>query len=265
MTVAREDEASLGGWGLRYTWTSPPVLTALDGSFRVAGLPPGSYGVRAYRPGGGEAVVSHVALGDHPTLTIHPTGVLAGVVIAASGAPITDVVVAAQDREHEVSRDERAYFTGGRFALRDLPAGSYKLTVDGDPGSALIVPLGEGERREDLRLVIQPRYALHGRLVSQAGAPLVAWRIEVPRLESVDHGPGPRVIETSTVEIAVTAADGTFLVHDLPAGPTTISAFDVTRGADVAAALVHDLTLGGTASLVEVGDLATPTETARAR
>ncbi len=43
---------------------------------------------------------------------------------SASGAPMTDVVITAADRAHDISRDERAYFTGGRFALRELPAGT---------------------------------------------------------------------------------------------------------------------------------------------
>jgi hypothetical protein len=58
-------------WG---DWDSDsvPVLTSTDGTFAVTKLAPGSYSLRAYRKGGGEAVAEHVAVGTTTRLQIKP-------------------------------------------------------------------------------------------------------------------------------------------------------------------------------------------------
>jgi len=170
-------DAGKPGYLARGSWHDPPVLTALDGNFRLTGLPRGRFTLRAYREGGPDAVVEHISLGDRAHLTIRPTGILAGIVAPSSAATsIDDITIAAIDRARDVSREERIYHTGGRFALRDLPAGTYHLTVDGDPRSAVTVTLAEGERRADLRLVAQPRFTIRGRLVAADRTPLAGWR-----------------------------------------------------------------------------------------
>lgn len=244
-------------WRPHYTWTSPKRLVGADGSFHVGTLAPGMYSVRAARPGGGEATVAHLALGARATVVIQPTGLLAGVVVSASGAPVTDVVVTATDRVRDLAREERVYFTGGAFALRDLPAGDYKLTVNNDPRSAIHVTLADGAQRLDLKLVVQPRYELRGRVVS-AGQPRAGWKVEVPKLETEEHSSSGASIETSSVEFAVTAADGTFVVHDLPAGTTEVAVFDATRPPDSDAVLKRDVAIGGAGPVVDAGDLTVP-------
>ncbi len=244
-------------WRPHYTWTSPKRLVGADGSFRLDALAAGTYSVRAARSGGGEATVAHLALGARQTIVIQPTGVLAGVAVSASGAPVTDVVVTATDRVRDLSREERVYFTGGAFALRDLPAGEYKLTVNNDPRSALHVTLADGAQRLDLKLVVQPRYELRGRVVS-AGRPRAGWKVEVPKLETEEHSSSGASIETSSVEFAVTAADGTFVVHDLPAGTTEVAVFDATRPPDSDAVLKQDVIVGGAGPVVDAGDFTVP-------
>lgn len=258
VTAAREDEpdpdAGKPGYLARGSWHDPPVLTGLDGSFRLTGLPRGRFTLRAYREGGPDAVIEHVSLGDRAHLTIRPTGILAGIVAPSSAATsIDDITIAAIDRARDVSREERLYHTGGRFTLRDLPAGTYHLTVDGDPRSAVTVTLAEGERRADLRLVAQPRFTIRGRLVAADHTPLAGWRVEAPRLERSETSDG-RTLVVSTAEVAITTADGRFLLHNLPSGPTTISAGGGSGAPDAPLALVRELTLAG-ATDVDVGDL----------
>ena len=258
VTAAREDDPAADpdkpGYLSRGAWHDPPVLTALDGSFRLTGLPRGRFALRAYREGGPDAIVTHVNLGDRPHLTIRPTGVLAGVVVPSSAATsIDDITIAAIDRARDVSREERLYHTAGRFALRDLPAGTYQLTVDGDPRSAITVRIAEGERRDDLRLVAQPRFTIRGRLVSPDGKPLAGWSVEAPRLERSETSDG-RTLVVSTTEVAITTAEGRFLLHNMPSGPTTISAGSGSRGPDAPLAQLRELTLQG-ATEVDLGDL----------
>jgi len=258
VTAAREDDAAADGdtpgYLARGTWHDPAVLTTQGGSFRLTGLPHGRFAIRAYREGGPDVIVTHVSLGDHPHLTIRPSGVLAGVVVPSSAATsIDDITIAAIDKAREISREERLFHTGGRFALRDLPAGTYRITVDGDPRSTIRITLAEGERREDLRLVAQPRFTIRGRLVSTGGKPLAGWRVEAPRLESNETSDG-RTIVVTTSEVAITTADGRFLLHDLPSGPTTISAGSPTRDPDAPLPQLREVTLQG-ATDVDLGDV----------
>jgi hypothetical protein len=255
VTVALEDESvterssssAHGAW-------HDQVLTGPDGSFELTHLPPGHFDVRAYREGGAETVVDHVAIGDHPRLTLAPTGVLAGIVVSATGGPVDDVTISADDRRHHISRDERVFHTGGRFALRDLPAGSYKLTVDGDPRSATVITLAEGAVRDDLRLVAQPRFTIRGRLVSATGAPLDGWNVEAPRISQINTTASGGTVVVSDAEDAITGPDGRFLLRNLPAGPVTISAGAV----DATLRELRTLTLQSPTTDVDLGDLAVP-------
>lgn len=258
VTAAREDDpaptSDLPARYLRGSWHDPEVLTAPDGSFRLTGLPRGHFAIRASRKGGTDTIIEHVNLGDHAHLTLRPSCVLAGIVVPSSAVTsIDDITITANNRAREVSRDERLFHTGGRFALRDLPAGTYRLTVDGDPRSAITVSVAEGERREDLRLIAQPRYTIRGRLVSADGKPLAGWRVEAPRLESSETSDrGTIIVETS--EVAVTTADGRFLLHNLPSGPTTISAGSPSRDPEAPLAQLRELTLQGTTD-IDLGDV----------
>ena len=259
VVAAREDEAAgadVPSRRRRGGWQGPPVLTALDGSFRIAGIPRGTFTLHAYRMGGGEAIVDRVASGEQRArLTIRPTGVLAGVVVPSSGVSIDDVTISARERDLEISREERLYRVGGRFALRDLPAGTYSLAVDDDPRSAIQVTLGEGQRRDDLRIVAQPRFTIRGRLVAPDGrTPVHGWKVEAPRLERSEIMPGGGRLVVTTPEIAMTGPDGRFLLRDLPAGLTTISAGDVSRDVDAKLAVIREVTLQGNTD-VDLGDI----------
>ncbi len=234
--------------GLRH---GDPVLTDLAGGFTFTELVGGKFNLRARRRGGAEVVASPVALGAHPRLVMPATGVLAGIVVG----DVEDVTIAAEDRTRDLVREERLFHTGGRFALRELPAGRYKVTVDGDPRSSITIVLADGERREDLRLVVQPRFTVRGRLVGASGRPLIGWRIEAPRLQLEDGREDGRQITVFTVEQALTDADGRFLVRDMPAGPLEISAGDVAHDPDAGVKLIATPVLGGATLVIEVGDL----------
>lgn len=261
VNAAREDDTAtssdLPARFSRGAWHDPPVLTAPDGSFRLTGLPRGHFAIRAYREGGTDAIAEHLSLGDHPHLVLRPSCVLAGVVAPSSAATsIDDITITANNKAREVSREERLFHTGGRFALRDLPAGTYRLSVDGDPRSTITVTLAEGERRDDLRLVAQPRYTIRGRLVSTDGKPLAGWKVEAPRLESSETSDrGIIIVETS--EAAITTADGRFLLRNLPSGPTPISAGSPARDPEAPLTRLRELTLQG-ATEVDLGDVPVP-------
>ncbi len=253
VTVALEPEPYTGP---RYLAWQAKVLTGVDGSFELTELPRGRFALRAYRDGGAEAVLEHVEVGERAArIIVRPTGSISGAVVpTAHGRATDDVTIFAEDPARSVSREERLYRTGGQFALRELPAGTYKLTVNNDPRSAATVVLAEGQQLANVRLVARPRYSIRGRLLAADRTPLRGWKVEAPRHESTHTTPDGRSVIVSTTELAITTPDGRFLLHDLPAGLLTISAGDVSRSADAPLQQLRELTLQGPTD-VDVGDL----------
>ncbi len=152
----------------RWTWDEKPVLTSVDGTFTVEKLAPGNYTIRAYRRGGGEAVAEHVPVGGTAKLQIKPTGEIRGVAKLAPGdkASLDELEVSVQDRKTGFWRGERFYMTQGRFAIEDLPQGSFDLTAK-VPGSSktIQIDLAEGQKRTDVLLELEGATTLRGRLV----------------------------------------------------------------------------------------------------
>jgi protocatechuate 3,4-dioxygenase beta subunit len=248
VSAALEDGSGDGGYHARGSWHRPAVLTDLDGNFRITGLPRGKFAVRAERQGGVFAIAEHVELGGRARVALPATGAISGVV---SGKLVDDVTVSAQDQTREISREERLYHTGGRFTLRELPGGTYRLAVDDDPHSMIEVTLAEGEQRE-VQLVAQPRFTVRGRLVA-AGRAVQGWTVQADRLEREIRSEGRHVV-VSSVETAVTGADGRFLLRNMPAGPLELQAADLSSDPSAKLAVVAKVTLQSTAD-VDVGDV----------
>jgi protocatechuate 3,4-dioxygenase beta subunit len=105
------------------------ILAGSDGRFRANHLSKGPYSVRAYRKGGGEAIAAHVAIGSDITLVLKATGDITGLA-HRTGAAIDDLHVSIFDRDtDERLREETFFRTGGKFALRGVPAGHYWIRV----------------------------------------------------------------------------------------------------------------------------------------
>ncbi|MEZ4368499.1 MAG: carboxypeptidase-like regulatory domain-containing protein [Kofleriaceae bacterium] len=110
----------------RWSWDQRPVVTDTDGSFTVNGLAPGTYTLRAYRKGGGEAVVEHVAIGASARLVIRATGSVAGTVTTDAGPP-EQLAVSLLDEVSGFERSESFFLHRrcshpGRRPGRHLPA-----------------------------------------------------------------------------------------------------------------------------------------------
>jgi hypothetical protein len=136
----------------RLSWDnhSRPVLASLDGAFALTRLSPGTYTVRAYRKGGGEAIAERVAVGAAVRLQITATASIEGTA-RRKGVPPRELTVLVRNPETGFSRRERFYMTGGRFAVVDLPAGQLEVVVTADGSETTsAVTLGEGEARTGL-------------------------------------------------------------------------------------------------------------------
>ncbi|HEY4243891.1 MAG TPA: carboxypeptidase regulatory-like domain-containing protein [Kofleriaceae bacterium] len=175
LSAARESDAAgarkssveqTRGW-----WMSEdkPVLTGTDGAFTINELSPGKYTVRAYRKGGGEAVVEHVATGTPAHLQIKPTGTMAGTAKPATGDAPLEIDVSVADPAIGFDRSEHFFQTGGRFNVKDLPAGHFKVTVSCANGEKMQeVDLAEAEQKTGVDFVLDSLVTITGRVVDIA-------------------------------------------------------------------------------------------------
>jgi protocatechuate 3,4-dioxygenase beta subunit len=231
MASERESDAAgaAAGSALRNSrwggWDKPPVVTGTDGSFKLTALAPGNYTVRAYRKGGGEAVVEHVAVGGHAALVMKAAGAIAGTVgIRGAGAPDT-FFVSATDPATGFARTEGFYQTGGRFALRDVPAGNYLVTATSIDGTVQTkLALGDGEDKEDLVLLLEPTVTVTGRFVELGAATPVAGLATGAHLatnEDWNMDGGDDAGERKNVS----DADGRFEIARVPVGRIVVNAY----------------------------------------
>jgi protocatechuate 3,4-dioxygenase beta subunit len=169
VSAARESDAAgslrTSVQATRWSWDEKPVLTSVEGTFTVTKLSPGSYTVRAYRKGGGEAVAEHVAVGSTTTLQIKATGSITGAARSPDHAP-DELNVTLSDPLTGFSRRETFFKTNGQFVIRDLPKGHFRITAAGDSSQKQIeLDLAEGEAKTGVVIELDALVTLTGRLV----------------------------------------------------------------------------------------------------
>ena len=116
------------------------------------------------------------------------TGIIVGQVVdAATGKGVSSAVVTLAGSRRVMTTAD------GRFAFRNLPAGSHTLTaakssyIDGafgmrrPGGPSLPIVLADGERRGDLTIWLSKHGAISGTIVDEAGEPLVGIQVTAVR------------------------------------------------------------------------------------
>ncbi|HTL34300.1 MAG TPA: carboxypeptidase regulatory-like domain-containing protein, partial [Kofleriaceae bacterium] len=172
----------------RWTWDDKPVLSNVDGTFTVTKLSPGKYTVRAYRKGGGEAVVEHVAIGSTTKLVIHATGSIAGIVSMKGTPPekLEELDVEVSDQKSGFERSESFFRTAGVWSLHDLPAGHFTLTASSTNGKKQIeIDLAEGQNKDGVVLELDELVTLTGKVVDlQTKQPVPGMRMSASLAKS---------------------------------------------------------------------------------
>lgn len=220
VTSARESDAggATGNAAGSTYWNleARPALTAPDGTFELAQLPAGKYTVRAFRKGGGDAIAEHVAVGSTTKLQIKPTASIEGTVRLRTGPPPDDFTVTVRAPTLGLSRTERLFRTDGRYAVRDLPAGSFTVVVEGRTGhGSLPVTLAVGEHQTGVDFALDPLVTLTGTLVE------VGTRTPIPdiRMFAQPQKGSPGAISFGNeVTPNVTDAAGRFTIEGAPVG-----------------------------------------------
>lgn len=213
----------------RWSWgrDDRPVITGVDGKFKVTELSPGTYAVRAFRRGGGEAVGEHVKVGGSVKLVIRSTGLIAGTVKAGDGGALPDEIhVSVADEKTGFSRREKFFRTGGVFTMRDLPAGTFLVTADSAAGRVTTtVTVASGERKVGVELVLERKVTVKGRMVE------LGTTTPVPglnaRVQPVKGGGGQMIVfgDGGNDKEHISGEDGRFTIEDAPVGKAWVTAW----------------------------------------
>jgi protocatechuate 3,4-dioxygenase beta subunit len=225
--VGCERESEHGPYGRgayrspRWLFDGTSTATDTDGGFVIDKLNPATYTVRAYRRGGGEGQVERVATGASVTVTIRPTGSIAGS-LESDGRLPDEFTVRVSDRATGFSRSERFFRTAGRFALRDLPPGSLDVSVKAAEGTAAVqAQLTAGQDLTGLVLRLAGRARVTGRLVAFDGStPLSGYLVYVAARDPF----GGFSFHAGGAEPRRSGADGRFVLEGAPSGRVRISA-----------------------------------------
>lgn len=230
---------------LRWTFDEKLRLTAPDGSFAIGNLAAGTYSVRAYRRGGGDAIVENVKTGTQVKIQILDGATLEGTV---TGATADELSVTANGGG--IGRTETFYKSGGAFAIRDLPGGTYTLAAtSGGASGGTTVSVAAGETKRGIAIALAPQATVTGTLVDHATKkPIPSAAMFATRLAATTF---TLALGTSESE-NTTDARGRFTLRDVPTGNIVIVAM-LTRERDLQ--LYAPRTLAAKAT-IELGEVA---------
>jgi hypothetical protein len=259
--VEREKESAATREGsakrrVRWSWrgfTDQPVLTDQDGTFEVTELSAGNYVVRAYRKGGGDAVVEGVATGSDVELVIEATGVLAGQVVLAGGGVLDEFELTITDKKAGYNHNESFFRTGGQFTVTQVPAGSFEITVDASHGSAKAeASLEEGEAKKDLKLELKGKVTVRGTVVDlHTGEPVPGLRARVQATGGAFMLGGPDTGERKEI----TDAAGKFEVANVSTGDVRLSVMPKNWGGSDYDWTFRELVLPGEPEIQDLGQI----------
>lgn len=192
-----------------------------DGNFEIHGLPDGLYTLTARRPDPVDLPTAFtstteqsVAAGETVELVLKGLGALKGRVVSEDGKPVAAFSVSLAPKRSNPKRDQfavahRIISADGTFALTSIPAGEYRVRVDGDDVTEQLVAdavkVSAGKVADAGTIHVVRGIRRHGIVLTKAKKPAVGARVTV----ALDPASEPFRLETDD--------DGKFTVPALPA------------------------------------------------
>lgn len=218
-----------GGTADRAAWSIrgvQEVITDQGGAFRFAGLPDGSYSVRAARLGASEA-----SLWLSTGVTTKPNAAPITIVVPADGRAIGKVQLAdgkpATAFTIEIGNTTPSPFVtkDGAFAV-PAAAGTYELTVAG-PGfvtTGTQVTIAEGKDTDLGTLTVKPGRSISGRVLDEHGTPVAHATVAAGAL--LTGGGAELYMKTESIAAKDTETDaqGRFVLDGFPPASLTVVA-----------------------------------------
>jgi protocatechuate 3,4-dioxygenase beta subunit len=210
------------------------VLSAPDGSFHLDGIAPGQLRIDARHPEHGTAAFGpqevRASESRSVQLVLAPGGSIEGQVRTDDGRPAPGVRVAAFAADLRAPLDAQDLSgPDGRYRLFALPPGRIAVVADrGGPRSFAsqdlphqrTVPLGEGEAKSGVDLVVDPAgLELRGVALSPEGQPVAGALVTV-----TPERAGPALRSSTRATSGVSDRDGHFLLENLGRGSHTLRA-----------------------------------------
>jgi protocatechuate 3,4-dioxygenase beta subunit len=250
VSAVRESEGPGPGFAMleiRWSWGVRPNLTAADGSFTVPRLAPGSYMLRAYRKGGGEAIAEHAAVGSTVKLQITTPGSIEGTARRA-GVPLAGITVSVHNPQTWLSREEQFYETAGHFVVRDLPKGHLQITVETEGArKQLELDLADSEHKT-VDVELDDLVTLTGRVVEKATTTPIAG------VRMMAHLAGGRSQPPGLDDSSVSDAGGRFTIRNVSRGKLVVVGFS-SSASEASRGFVHvERTVDGTGT-IDIGDV----------
>lgn len=175
-----------------------------EGKFRVPLEGPGTYTVRVsslHRKRLPDAVVPEVHFEDpgDPVEIRLPEGRISGVVVDKEGNPVPEAKIKSMsnlpvengERFHEARRLDESGPDGG-FSVKALVPGTWTLVAEADSGESLprIFQVAVDQHIGGVRLVVEKRTEIHGRVVDALGQPVAGARLTItPQAEAAGEVP----------------------------------------------------------------------------
>lgn len=258
--VASPEWSASASVGDRAAWTVRGLqdsVTDHGGAFRFAGLPDGSYTVRAARAGAAESVLwLSTGVASQPNappiqIVLSDDGRVIGRVVHVDGTPVTSLSVALGS-----TAPLPIMTTDGTFAL-PATAGTYAVTIAGTGfvTTSTDIAVSEGTDVDLGTIVVESGRSISGRVVDERGIPVAGAVVVAGAL--VSGGGSTFYVKTESLgaKDAVTDAHGRFVLSGFPPASLTVVAGTASaRSASVqlppsAGSTALDLVLTATSSL----------------
>ena len=214
----------------RFSLQQKPTMTDTSGHFKIEKLSKGSYALRAFRKGGGEATVDGIKTGSSVTMTIETTGSIQGKLLSSGGELPFQFKIHVNDDSTAFSRNEPFFKTQGAWKMSDLPAGKYLVSLSSSKGSASqTIELAEGEHKENIVLEIESLARLQGKFVDQESGKPIAGLMAFSQPQD-----GPRSFSFSDAgsKEHISNKEGLFKLKDVPLGKNMVGAFTMDKDSD---------------------------------